>query len=260
MARSRDDQVEDLSMEDLDADRVEWIDTELAAPRVTTVLGSEERRYLRACCDANASTVLTWPDLLLARKARFAGLDRSCVSFELEDPFTPRPPSPPQARCCVCFDFLSRTCAFIGLEFQAPDSALAGQVVLRLPTQLAIEGRARLRIPVLANAGLRVTAEVQGEAWLLRSIDISETGMLIAFPNDEGPELTQDEAFSLTLELGDVSVSLPACVRRSVSRPSHTEYGLQFHRDAESFASEHDQIIRELVVEIERFWARSEEP
>ena len=257
MARSTDDPVEDLPMEDLDENRVEWIDVELPAPRVTTVLGASERLFLRACCDGSAPAVLTWPEILRSRRARFARLDQGIVVFQLDDPppTTAREP----ARCCVCFSFLDRTCAFIGFQSEPQPTDPPDQVTLRLPTQLAVEGRARLRIPVVANAGLRVTATVESESYQVRSLDINEAGMLIAFPTNEGPDLAVVQELSLTLELGDVVVSVPASVRRRVPRAGHTEYGLQFRKGAEGYASEHDQIIRELVVEIERFWARSEE-
>lgn len=93
------------------------------------------------------------------------------------------------------------------------------------------ERRTAFRIPVALIEGhsLQVHAfDGQGRSWPGRPVDLSISGMLVAFPKTDSPPFRFGSRLTLTLGLDKTEVSLPAVVNRVVDMGAEQGYGVFF--------------------------------
>ncbi len=227
-------------------------------PALSRALSASERSFLLLCCDTETSATVTWPELGVIRRASFYRIDGDQLHLTISNDGGTPYECKPRTQCVVSFFQRDRTACFIAYE----ESKGAGQrpelMVLRMPTQLAVEGRTRFRIPILPKLELTVAVIHEGRSIRVpESIDISVAGMMIAFGRDRDPGLTPDSQVQLELSLEDARFRVPCTVRNRIVRPADVRYGLLFHNGSNGFDYENDGPLNDMIMGIERFYVRN---
>jgi hypothetical protein len=227
-------------------------------PPISRALAASERAFLVTCCDMATHAVVTWPELGIVRRVTFSKVDDDQLHMAITNdagvPYVCRP----RTQCVVSYYYLDRIVCFTGYE----ESRGAGQrpelLVLRMPTQLAVEGRTRFRIPILPKLELTVTVHANGQAHRVpQPVDISVAGMMLAFPRERDPGLQADELISLELSLEGANHRVPCTIRNRIVRPEDVRYGVLFHNGSNGFDYDQDRELNDTIMGIERFWARN---
>ncbi|MFH1465808.1 MAG: hypothetical protein ABIO70_15585 [Pseudomonadota bacterium] len=233
-------------------------DGEVRLPPLANALSSDERAFLVTCCDTSTPAVVTWPDLAQVRRAVFNRIDRDSLYLDIVD----EGGSPYQYRhltqCVVSFFYANRVGTFVGYEEASGAGHSPGQLSLRMPTQIAVEGRTRFRIPILASHELEVTLVLaSGRHRVSRPVDINIAGTLLAFDLARDPGLEVDREASLVLTLEGSTCTVPIGVRHREVRGGEVLFGCLFHNGANGWDYAQDRELNEIVVAVERFWARN---
>jgi hypothetical protein len=167
--------------------------------------------------------------------AAFSSCSPTSVKFDLQGEATC--PFPDSGTCSVFFCKCAATYHFMAPILQELGSS---QVVLALPTQIAVERRTSLRVPM--NAGLRVQVKTDdGRIVNAKPRDLSLYGTFLDFLTDDDPGLPVNARISLELRLNHLRVNLAGCVRRHVG----SIYGIAFqHVDTEMGMEPPDELRR----------------
>ncbi len=231
---------------------------QLELPPLSRSLSATERGFLVTCCDSSTPAMVTWPELGIVRQVTFGRVDGDEIRFRIAAdggvPYKCRP----RTQCVVSFFYRDRTATFIGYEEALAGGSREDTMVLRMPSQLAVEGRTRFRIPILPKLGLKLTVlHDNSRVTVPQNIDISVAGVMFAFPKDTDPGLPTDTEMALTLELDEHSYRVPISIRRRLVRPGDIRYGCLFHNGHNGYTYEFDRELNEMIVGIERYWARN---
>ncbi len=230
----------------------------LELPPLSRALSANERAFLVTCCDGSVPALITWPELGIIRQVTFSMVDGDEIRFRIAAdsgvPYKCRP----RTQCVVSFFFRDRTAAFIGYEEVLASGNRSDTMVLRMPTQLAVEGRTRFRIPILPKLGLVLEVVHENHRITVpEPIDISVAGVMLAFPKATDPGLPTDQELGLILELEGDSFRVPISVRQRQVRPGDVRYGCLFHNGHNGFTYDQDVELNDLIMGIERYWARN---
>jgi hypothetical protein len=227
-------------------------------PDISRTLSASHRAFLVTCCDTHIQGSVTWPELGIVRRVVFDKIDGDQLHLGItndgDKPYECRP----RTQCAVTFYFRDRMVCFMGYE----ESRGAGQrqelLVLRMPTQLAIEGRTRFRIPILPKLELEVALHLpQGRVPVPEPVDISVAGMMLSFPKDFDPGMKPDDLVELELAREEDRLVVPCSVRNRIVRPEQIRYGVLFHAGSNGFDYAQDRELTDLIMGVERFWARN---
>jgi len=238
--------------------KVGAIEGKVELPELCRALDSNQRAFLVMCCDNSTPCTITWPELGVIRRANYYRVDGDQLHLTVTNdggtPYDCRP----RTQVVVSFFFSDRTACFIAYE----ESKGAGQrpelVVLRLPTQLAVEGRTRFRIPILPKLELSVAVIHEGRRIRVpESIDISVAGVMLAFPRDVDPGLQADSTVEVELSHEDHSYKVPCTIRNRIVRTTDVRYGMLFHTGSNGFDYDLDTELNDLIMGIERFYVRN---
>lgn len=233
-------------------------DVRVELPALSSSLTSNDRAFLVTCCDTRTSATITWPELGLMRKAQFYRVDGEQLHLTITNDLGKPYECKPRTQCVVSFFYRDRAACFIAYEKSKGAGQRPGLVVLRLPTQIAVEGRTRFRIPILPQLELVVAVVHEGRRITVpESIDISLAGMMIAFPKDLDPGMRADTIVQVELGLEGQSYRVPCTIRNRIERPMDTRYGLLFHNVANGFDYEHDGPLNDMIMGIELFYVRN---
>jgi len=232
-------------------------DGEVHLPPLSNALTADERAFVVTCCATSTPAVVTWPDLAVVRRAVFRSVDRDSLFLEIVDdggtPYEYRH----LTQCVVSFFYASRVATFVGYEEASGLGPLPGHLTLRMPSQIAVEGRTRFRIPIFASLGLQVTVVLTtSHHQASRPVDINLAGLLLAFEAARDPVLRVDQDVVLALCVEGHACEVPASVRHRAVQGGEVLYGCLFHNGANGWDYPHDRELSELVVAVERFWAR----
>ncbi len=227
-------------------------------PELSRSLNGNERAFLVTCCEESTAASITWPELGLMRRATFYRADGDQLHMTVTNDAGKPYECKPRTQCVVSFFYRDRTGCFIAYE----ESKGAGQrpelVVLRMPTQIAVEGRTRFRIPILPKLELKVAVIHEGRrSEVPEAIDISVAGMMLAFTKDLDPGLRADTDVQVELSLEKTSFRVPCTVRNRIVRPSDVRYGMLFHNGSNGFDYENDMDLNDMIMGIERFYVRN---
>ena len=234
------------------------VEAKIELPALSRVLDSNQRAFLVTCCDNSTPCSITWPELGISRRAnyyRVAGDQlHLTITNDAGTPYECRP----RTQVLVTFFFSDRIACFIAYE----ESKGAGQrpelVVLRMPTQLAVEGRTRFRIPILPKLELGVAVIHEGRRIRVpKSIDISVAGMMLGFPRDVDPGLQADSTIEVELSREGQSYKVPCTIRNRIVHSTSVNYGLLFHNGSNGFDYDLDTELNDLIMGIERFYVRN---
>lgn len=227
-------------------------------PALSRALSASERSFLLLCCDTETSATVTWPELGVIRRASFYRIDGDQLHLTISNDGGTPYECKPRTQCVVSFFQRDRTACFIAYE----ESKGAGQrpelMVLRMPTQLAVEGRTRFRIPILPKLELTVAVIHEGRSIRVpESIDISVAGMMLAFPREIDPGLAAEQGTQVELTLEGDSYRVPCTIRNRIVRTTDVRYGILFHNGSNGFDYEHDTELNDMIMGIERFYVRN---
>lgn len=227
-------------------------------PPLTRALSASERALLVTSCDTEIQASVTWPELGIVRRVNFKKVDGDQLHLAITNdggkPYECRP----RTQCAVTFYFRDRMACFMGYE----ESFGAGQrpelLVLRMPTQIAFEGRTRFRIPILPNLELTVAVHHGGRRIPVpRLVDISVAGMMLVFPKEDDQGMQPDDVILLELTLDGQTYKVPSSIRNRIVRPDEVRYGALFHNGSNGFDYDRDRELNDMIMGIERFWARN---
>ncbi len=227
-------------------------------PELSRSMTPQQRGFLVTCCDDGTHAIITWPELGVIRRAQFYRVDGDQLHMTVtNDGGTPYD-CKPRTQCVVSFFYRDRACCFIAYEESKGAGQRAELVVLRLPTQLAVEGRTRFRIPILPKLELSVAVIHEGRRVKVpESIDISVAGMMIAFSKDADPGMQADTQIDVELSLEGDSYRVPCTVRNRIVRPDGIRYGILFHNGSNGFDYAQDMELNDMIMGIERFYVRN---
>jgi hypothetical protein len=227
-------------------------------PELSRVLTANERAFMVTCCASNTQGTVTWPELGIVRRVQFYAIDGDqlhlTVTNDLGKPYECKP----RTQCVVSFFYSDRAVCCIAYE----ESKGAGQrpelVVLRLPTQIAVEGRTRFRIPILPKLELSVAVIHEGRRIKVPdAIDISVAGMMVSFPKDRDPGLRAEQVVQFELSMEGASYRVPCTIRNRIVRPADVRYGILFHNGSNGFDYDLDSELNDMIMGIERFYVRN---
>lgn len=182
---------------------------------------------LEACCQR--STQLTIRTLLdnQVYEATFAGISRNEVKFDLrEDDAATFPGS---GLCCVvfCQDFNSNV-----FMTSVIDRRSNLQVCVSMPSEITVERRSSLRVPL--DFGLRAAVKTHdGSELQVVPRDLSLTGMCIKYLEDKDLQRSTDTTVDITLRFSNDEINLTG----TIGRKSAHNYGVIFS------GSELDQVF-----------------
>lgn len=209
----------------------------------------EVRSILQTCCLGQQPAKIILENGL--SEARFSILNDKTVQFRIAMPteveFTPL------SLCFVTFLFSQRTCAFVGKvhEYIEP------HVILHVPKRIAVaEGRSSFRVPITDHSKLtvRVKSEDDSAVWDARAIDLSLTGILIAFDAKDPPRLNVGSTVTVELRLGDQVVRAAGIIRR---QDASNRYGIFFSHFVVKGEVRPPKDLRGMVRELERTWLQT---
>ena len=234
------------------------VDARVELPELSRALSSNDRAFLVTCCDESIAGTITWAELGEVRRVRFRRVDGDQLHLVVDNdggtPYECRP----RTQVVVSYFYRDRAACFVAYE----ESKGAGQrqelVVLRIPTQIAVEGRTRFRIPILPK--LELTVALIHENRRIRvphAIDISIAGMMLAFTKDMDPGLEADHQTHVELSLEGDTYRVPCTIRNRIVRPSETRYGILFHNGSNGFDFEQDTELNDMIMGIERYYVRN---
>ena len=227
-------------------------------PALSRTLTANQRAFMVTCCDSSTQGTVTWPELGIMRRVQFYAVDGDqlhlTVTNDLGKPYECKP----RTQCVLSFFFRDRAACCIAYE----ESKGAGQrpelVVLRLPTQIAVEGRTRFRIPILPKLELAVAVIHEGRRIKVpEAIDISVAGMMIAFPKDRDPGLQAGQLVQVELSHDGASYRVPCAIRNRIVRTTDVRYGILFHNGSNGFDYDLDSELNDMIMGIERFYVRN---
>jgi len=228
-------------------------------PPLSRSLSGEERTLIVTCCGESTPAAVTWPQQGNIRQATFSRVDGDQLIMDLaggadQEPYECRP----RTQCVVSFFYRDRIGSFIGYEEPYAAGRSADRLALRMPTQLAIEGRTRFRIPILPKLGLVLHVVHDGRRVKVpEPVDISVAGIMLAFSTSTDPALQAAEVLPLSMELEGESFHVPISVRARIVRPTQVRYGCIFHNGANGYDYDQDRELSEMIMGIERYWARN---
>jgi hypothetical protein len=233
-------------------------DGRVKLPALSIALSANDRAFLVTCCDLATPAVATWVDLGIVRRAVLAGISGDVLRLRITDhgpqPYTFRP----RAQCVVSFYIQDRLVTFVAYEESTARPDGSCDMLLTMPTQLAVEGRTRYRIPVLPSARLRVTVRRAGAPPLdTDPVDISLAGAMFSFPEGRDPRFAEDQVLDLELAMETQTCRVPFSVRHRIVGYSAVSYGGIFHGAANGFEFARERELSELVMDVERHWVRN---
>lgn len=233
-------------------------DARVRPPDLSTELRPSERAFLVACCDPKTPAVVTWVDLGIVRRAVLDKVHAEQIRLWITDQGPVRHAFRPRAQCVVSFYTHDRLVTFVAYEEPVERPRSPDELLLTMPTQLAVEGRTRYRIPVHAGAGLKVTLLCPtGRRLQAEALDISVAGIMFRFAGGGDPGVCGDQLFGLELALGDMTCQVPVSVRHRADDPAGPRFGCIFHTEANGYEYAREKDLGEMVLALERYWARN---
>jgi hypothetical protein len=234
------------------------VEGKVELPPLARALDANERAFLVTCCDSGTQGIVTWPDLGVIRRVSFYRVDGDQLHLTVtNDGGTPYD-CKPRTQCVVSFFYRDRAACFIAYEESKGAGQRAELVVLRMPTQIAVEGRTRFRIPILPKLELKVALIHDNRRIRVpESIDISVAGMMLAFPREIDPGLAAEQGTQVELTLEGDSYRVPCTIRNRIVRTTDVRYGILFHNGSNGFDYEHDTELNDMIMGIERFYVRN---
>lgn len=234
------------------------VEGKVELPPLARALSANDRAFLVTCCDSGAHGIVTWPELGIIRRVTFYRIDGDQLHLTVTNDGGQPYDCKPRTQCVVSFFYRDRAACFIAYE----ESKGAGQrpelVVLRMPTQIAVEGRTRFRIPILPKLELKVALVHENRRIRVpESIDISVAGMMLAFPRESDPGLAAEQTVPVELTHDGNSYRVPCTIRNRIVRTTDVRYGILFHNGSNGFDYEHDTELNDMIMGIERFYVRN---
>ncbi len=171
----------------------------------------------RHCLRSTPATVRPMADNTVF-SATFSSCSTTAVKLDLEG----RTPVafPTSGMCSVVFCHGVTTYHFMASVLEPSSTA---QAVLAIPTQIAVERRSSLRVPI--KAGLHIELKTgDGRRIAARPQNLSLSGVFVGFAPDEDPGLSVHERISVELRLAHESASVDGWIRRHVGN----SYGIAF--------------------------------
>ncbi len=234
------------------------VEGEVELPPLARALDANERAFLITCCDNGTHGSVTWPELGIIRRASFYRVEGDQLHLTVtHDGGTPYD-CKPRTQCVVSFFYRDRAACFIAYEESKGAGQRAELVVLRMPTQIAVEGRTRFRIPILPKLELTVALIHENRRIKVpESIDISVAGMMLSFPREADPGLRAEQTVQVELSLEGNTHRVPCTIRNHIVRTTDVRYGILFHNGSNGFDYEEDTDLNDMIMGIERFYVRN---
>jgi hypothetical protein len=233
-------------------------DGQVRLPDLSTALPANHRAFLVSCCDQRTPVVATWVDLGVVRRAVLHGIDNDQILLLVTDhgalPYAFRP----RAQCVVSFFIQERVVTFVAYEEPSERPDGHDELLLTMPTQIAVEGRTRYRVPILPSAGLRAAVlSPAGRRTQVEPMDISPAGIMLRVAEGVATGLEQGQICDLELLLGPTTCRVPISLRHRGSGPDGERFGCLFHCAANGFVFPREKELTELVMTLERHWMRN---
>jgi hypothetical protein len=184
----------------------------------------EVAEIIQSCCATSLPATIMSPDMGIIVQGRFSGTSDETVTFEVFERLKSK--LKPFSTAVITYFRDGRSCVFITVVYDYRQKSIgAPELVVKLPKQIArTETRQALRVPLVANSGLRVRINRGRTTYHPRPVDISLGGMSLEFDKGVDPNIPLGTAIEVELRLDGEVVKLAAEVRRRVDE----QYGLYF--------------------------------
>jgi hypothetical protein len=208
---------------------------------------------VRESCTFRAPATIFLKDTGVVCKARFASHVVTTITFDVSDELETAHLG---QVCAISFAHGEKPLLFLTtvVDYCERQPGRPAQLVVSLPSVIVgVEKRGTFRVRVVDPAhglDLEVTTE-DGKTWSPRLVDLSLTGMQIAFPTRE-PELTVYSRVNVLLRLKktDLCCQLRGVVRRRDGK----RYGLFFPEAVRGGEICPPEALRKLVEAVEQLW------
>ena len=160
--------------------------------------------------------------------------------------------------CCVSFHFENKSHVFLAkvIDHHQNPPPDPSHLILQIPTELASEGRMAFRVPAGRASGIGVkVVDQDGREHTADLLDLSMSGMLAEFAQDQVPELLVGDTVDVELQLGEKTAKIRGEVRRRDDRC----YGFFFPHTFHKGLIDPPEELRTLVKELEQRLLRSKQ-
>lgn len=217
--------------------------------------GREIRELVESCCARQHAVLVTATNSGRSYPATFARFTSGTVSFDAVVPGR-RMPLRERTLCVVSFGDGRRAHGFLtnvlAIASHGPGKA---QVMVELPDRMtAMESRLSFRVPVAARSGLALRlqdpslGEIASDA-----VDVSLIGAGVRLPPGSAP-LEIGQAVRVQLALAGDEVELQAEVRRRVTDPRGSLYGVMYPNAVTADEVKAPGKLTSIVGRLERLW------
>ncbi len=212
---------------------------------------SDTAATLKECCENHVSAMIATPEVQAGIPVRFAYLGRDTITFDL---VSSTDASFKASTMCAVTSFLGKSvCSFLTTvrKHSQGEGDQPSQLILDLPSNMAvIDLRGAVRIPIVKDSGLEVQMVLdEYSTETPTALDLSQTGMLVEFPADRCPDLSEGDLVRVGIALHESTAEYMVEVRHRTGG----KYGLMFtDADAGIDMFEQGELLEEILDVIKR--------